>query len=85
MFKKISSLLREIHSDNQDNLSWTRIISTGLIINIMSVWTKLCIHTGSFVDFTDNQKWLIVAILTAKVSSKALELAGESKMKSLEQ
>lgn len=85
MFKKISSLLREIHSDNQDNLSWTRIISSIIILNVMVVWDVECLKTHSFVEFTTNQFMLIVTVLGIKVGNKLVEEASIVKQKSLSQ
>lgn len=84
MFVKIKAVLREIHSDNSDNLSWARIISSYIVLNVFTVWDIQCWRTNSFLEFTANQLMLIVTVLGVKVGSKLVETAGESKLKSLD-
>lgn len=74
--------MREIHSDNNSNLSWARIISSFLILNVMTVWDIQCWKTHSFLEFSSNQLLLIVSVLGVKVGSKLVEVAGQSKMAS---
>ena len=57
-------------------VSTTRVLTFFVVIDIMTVWTIMCIQKGEFVEFPTELIGLIGTFLTAKVFQKFGEKNG---------
>lgn len=67
---KMKDLLIQAFSDDKDNISSIRILTAFIVLDIMLVWTILCIKKGEFIPIGWDNSALIFSAMGAKVWQK---------------